>query len=267
MSMGRLGVGFLVIAMASAGAAAQEVPGPTSEPTSAPTVTTEPTERPKMDKDEQLIDDTEQTPEEQELNKKAVAQWGLGGRIRYVTMPTLITNLFVDQSTPVHTASFGIELVRRKKMMDIAISIDGMPAAPQEGYWVESGGDPNGGDADYLTSDGLFLLGLDVSFIWNRPIAHNIDFRYGVGLGVGVILGDLIRTDAVCPGVGVGVEVSDRNCTHPGPGRPDEDIPPAVPIINALIGLRFQLSEEIALNVEAGFRDLFFFGLGASYAL
>lgn len=235
-------------------------------PTSAPAAT-EPTERPKMDVDETLIDDTEPTPEEVELAKKPKVQWGIGGRIRYVTMPAAVSNLFVDQSTPIHTASFGLELVRRRKLMDISFSLDVTPAAPQEGYWVESGGDPAGGDADYLTSDGFLLVGLDVSFLWNRPIAHNIDFRYGVGLGVGVILGDIIRTDAVCPGVGVGVEVSDRNCTHPGPGRPDEDIPPAVPIINALVGLRFQLSEEVALNVETGFRNLFFFGVGASYAL
>jgi hypothetical protein len=247
----------------------------------APAVAQEPTPEPEGESmtpapTEEAAPAEEGAPAEPEAEvepamKERSVRWGVGGRIRYVFMPKAVLNLFVDQSQSMTSVGFGLQGIRRKGDFDIVFGFEYENIAADTGYWTESGGDPSMGDTDYVTFDGFGLLGLDIGFIWHQKIAEfgaagRVDFRYGAGIGIGFLLGDYIQTDAVCSVTRVD-QVNDTTCppSMRGASVTNDSKPPVVPIVNVLVGSRVKVTDEIAINVELGFRDVFFFGVGSDY--
>jgi len=192
-------------------------------------------------------------------------RWGAGVRLRWVFMPTAVMNLFLDHSTPMSSVGFGAQAIRRKGNFDIAFGLEYENVSPSNGYYVESGGNPAlPEDNDFVTFDGLAVLGLDASFIWHAPIAKRVDFRYGAGIGIGFVFGDIYQADASC--TGPDLSAGSPTCTHVmGLGPKSNDVPPVVPIVNVLLGTRIKVNDQINVNVEGGFRDVFYLGVGSDY--
>lgn len=216
-------------------------------------------------------EEEDDAPKAEDFNTGNSVSWGLGARVRYVTMPTWLQNLFVQHSMPMNSAGFGLEAVRRKGNFDIVFGLEYETIAPQEGYYLDNGyssGPITAADLDYVTFDGLALIGLDVNFLWHAEINPMFSIRYGGGLGVGIVLGDVLQETAECPSGPPISELDDPNttlCTHDGVPVVSADVPPAVPIVNILLGLRIKITEEINLNIEGGFRDMLFLGGGVNY--
>jgi len=192
-------------------------------------------------------------------------KWGVGARLRYVFMPRSILNLFVDQSQPMSSVGFGAQLVRRKGDFDVIFALEYEGVAADEGFWTENGGNPSQGDTDYVTFDGFALLGLDVGFVWHKSLHPRVDLRYGAGVGLGFVLGDYTQIDASCPGITDTGNVNDSTCTRLPTSETNKNKPPVVPIVNVLIGARIKANDQISINVEFGFRDMFFLGVGSDY--
>jgi hypothetical protein len=72
----------------------------------------------------------------------------------------------------------------------------------------------------------------------------------------------------MCPVGTTASDLDDENhCTRvPGTRHESDDVPPVLPVVNVLLGLRFMVNDDIGINLEGGFRDGFFLGLGTSYA-
>jgi hypothetical protein len=195
--------------------------------------------------------------------------WGIGARLRYVFLPTAVINLFVDHSTPLSAMSFALEAVRRKGDLDVVISLDYTQGSPPDGLYLEQGDDPNqpGQAPDWTEFDGVGLLSLDVSFIWHANLHRMVQFRYGAGVGIGLVTGTIYQTDTVCPPGTTASDLDDENhCARvTGTRAENESVPPVLPVVNVLLGFRFLLADQISINVEGGFRDCFFFGAGANY--
>ncbi len=196
-------------------------------------------------------------------------KFGLGLRARYVTIPQFLINLFVDHSTTMTSFGFGGEFVRRKGNFDIVVGVEYENISPPDGLYQEEGEDPAraGEYPDFTEFDGLALLGLDIAFVWHTNLHEKVQLRYGAGLGIGIVLGSIYQTDTMCP---AGTTISDLDDpTHcplaAGAPREKADVPPVVPIVNLLLGFRFKVNDQISINLEGGFRNMFFFGLGTDY--
>jgi hypothetical protein len=197
------------------------------------------------------------------------AKFGVGLRVRYVTIPQFLINLFVDHSTTMTSVGFGGEFVRRRGNFDIVVGVEYENISPPDGLYQEKGDDPGipGQYPDRTEFDGFALLGLDVAFVWHTELHPKVQLRYGAGLGVGLVLGDIYQTDTMCP-AGTTVDDLDNIDQCPvavGATRDKADVPPVVPIVNILAGFRFKASDQVSINLEAGFRNMFFFGLGSDY--
>src|SRR5262249_32260059 len=112
----------------------------------------------------------------------------------------------------------------------------------------------------------------------------------GAGLGVGIVFGDVLTTNN--SGACNRQNVSNFNQCHPlgvDPSKPIEpqlkatesnpgidtaaspkrhvsgDKPPAMAVVNIMAAARFKLPQHFSLDVEIGFRDAMFVGVGTHY--
>jgi hypothetical protein len=220
---------------------------------------------------------SEAPPAEEAVNAVAKGnkrQWGVGARLRYVFVPEGVLNLFLDHSTSMNSVGFGAEIVGRKGDTDIVFGIEYDGASPENGLYQDKGDDPSncaavdpGNCPDYTEFDGLGMIGIDASFIWHAKLSSRVQLRYGGGLGIGIVTGSIYQTKRACPAGTTIDDLDDPNaCSDVIEARKEsEDVPPVVPIINALLGARFLISENLSLNVETGFRDVFYLGMGTDY--
>jgi hypothetical protein len=92
--------------------------------------------------------------------------------------------------------------------------------------------------------------------------------RYGGGIGIGFPLGGLTHQDTLCSSDTTVDDLDDPNACTPivGATREEADIPPVVPIVNVLLGVRFRVVDQVSLQIEGGWRfPSFFIGGGVGY--
>lgn len=122
----------------------------------------------------------------------------LGAFYRHTWTPSFILNIFTDESTPANNSSFGLEFTYRKDNFDIITSVY------YQGYGVD-GPFLGSGDADTETeiiNSDLFGIMVSVDLMWGTQFNDIVGIQYGIGLGIGALLGDLRRTEAFRNGNG-----------------------------------------------------------------
>ncbi len=132
----------------------------------------------------------------------------VGAFYEHTFTPTFILNLFLDESPGADNSGFGFEFSTRKDGMSL-VARAYYQGGRAEGPFRASG-DPVG-DTEWIDSNLWALMG-SVSFLW--AVAQPSDvfaFEMGLGVGVGAVFGDLVRTEAyqdsgdrwaACQGVG-----------------------------------------------------------------
>ncbi len=266
-------VGLCTFSMLAAPAVAQEQPPPQPEPQPAGTPTTPPPDMPNIDAeaDAEGLDEPKigSIDEPEEPVGEEPVRWGIAARSYFVFVPEALFNLFVDHSTPMQSVSFAGSVIRRKGNFDIQLTLEYGRFAPDDGLWQEKDEDPSmvGMYPDYNRFGDLGMISVDASFIWHVNLTDFMQFRYGAGIGVGVKLGDATETDTMCDSTTTVDDLDDPNrCTEIPTSRETIDIPPVLPVINLLLGLRFKLVDELSLNIETGFRfPAFFVGGSVGY--
>jgi hypothetical protein len=250
--------------VAHAGAALDD--GTTSGP--APTRTTDPNA----------------APDNLQTSSDAV-HYGVDLRLRQVFLPKGLMGLFVERAAGgASNTGFGADLIRRRGTMELQLGFEYEHINLAEGVYINKGDNVAAGDTvDYILSPehamsnfGWFTI--EFSFINNAPINKYLSFRYGGGLGLGILTGQVKRMDTACaPGAtndmvapgcvpsaygGQGAVVPD----DPGDPEPNPyDIPPVFPVINAIVGLQIHPRKDVIINIEGGIRTLPFIGISAGY--
>lgn len=218
------------------------------------------------------------------------AIYGAGARLRWVSVPHWLLGLFTKQNESLSSYGFAAEGYRRKGDLDIMFSLSYQRMAPPDGNWLGKGHDA-GIDTDFIQFRNFGLIGFDAAFIWRNVINENVAFRYGAGLGVAIVTGQMLRTSAAgCTDQNLGdvtrckpricrgttcteaeLAASQRSGGVDSVDDPhrfaDGNVPGAIPILNLVAGLDFHFPQVkgLELRLEGGFYDAFFLGLAGGY--
>jgi hypothetical protein len=201
-------------------------------------------------------DDAPKAPEVEDPNKPMM---GVGLRLRRIFIPKSIIDAFVTRSEGGFGHwGIGLEGIRRRGDLEISFGVEYESISGDDGIWID-----NDGAADLLEYDGFSWVTADFTFVWHTELHQYVALRYGGGAGLGVILGDVLQTDYVCMGEGVG------NCSQDPVAEdiraPNDKIPPVFPVVNILAGLQIRPTKNIAINLEGGMRTVFYFGTTVGY--
>ncbi len=209
-------------------------------------------------------------------------QYGFDIRLRQVYVPSFLLELFLDK-VPGGTSDtgFGADFVRRRGHSEIQVGFEYEHITAAQGVYVNKGDinnlGPNGAATDYIlspsTSNQTFgWFTLDFTFINHTQIWKWISLRYGGGAGLGIITGKILRYKDYCSGTTIDTCVPPQqggtatNDTADLPNQPGPyNVPPVFPVVNAIIGLRFEPIDKLVINVETGIRTIPFIGLSAGY--
>ena len=223
-------------------------------------------------------------------------QYALGVRVRGLWVTQAMLSSFLAASTNMQNASLAAEFIYRKRAYDVVTSLDFSFVSPDDGNYLSSGHDP-AIDSHFVQFRNLSFLSADVSIIGHNWLTNWLEIRYGGGVGLGLVLGDVLLTNnfdqctlqnagdiKLCHPLGVDLTSPDREAqlkaTEAPPGQPlpppgdtaqtphrhvSADKPPVVPVVNLLVGFNFRLHRHFSAQLEVGFRDAIFFGLGTYY--
>jgi len=263
LAFARLALAFIIVTTASSRALA----GPALDDDKKPTATT--------------VADLPPT-----VSGEEVVEYGVGIRLRHVVLPTFLLNLFVARAADgAGNNGIGVDFTRRRGNLELQLGFEYEHVNVGQGVWIQSGQQVPKDDPDYVLSPDssghdLGWFTIEFTFLNHAPINKYMSFRYGGGLGIGIITGELDHYNIHCSGNPTN-DNPEPGCTPPrfnGQGSyTDNDgnpigetqfaysLPPVFPVINAIIGLQFKPMDKWTINIETGIRTLPFIGLDSSY--
>jgi hypothetical protein len=216
----------------------------------------------------------------------------LGARIRGIFVTPAMMAPFLYAATGMESVSVGVEFIYRKPTYDVVTSLDFSWLDVHDGNYLAVNHEPTT-DTQYTQFRNLSFISVDVSLIGHYDITKWLELRYGGGLGIGAVLGDVLLTHDSGPDCSLQHAASFASC-HPNnvdpnmplepqlkatepipPGGKDtsvtphrhvtSDKPPVMGVVNLLVGLRLKLPKKWTAQVEIGFRDAIFVGAGVHY--
>jgi len=193
--------------------------------------------------------------------------YAVGTKIRGIFVPAWFIEAFTRHAHGLNSFSWGADFTRRKGNLDIVAGVDvGWYGNIKDANWT--GNDESGyaGDTYWVEFHKFVFTSIDVNWIWNYSFAPWIALRAGGGVGIGFLGGSMYKTHSgpACSAANV-----DNNLSQCGPigVREKEDLKyyRVLPVVSALLGLRFTLHRHVVVNVEGGFHNAFFVGAGGQY--
>lgn len=217
----------------------------------------------------------------------------IGVRVRGLFVPRSFFNPYLQAATSMESFSTGIEYVWKRDKFDVVTSLDFSWLPVKDGNYLANN-HPANLDTKYVEFRNLSFLSADVSVIGHNLLTSWLEIRYGGGLGLGVVFGDVLVTNnwtmctaenaenlALCHPQGVDLlspnkEAQLKATEQPGardtaqnPHRTvSGDKPPVMGVLNLLLGLRFYpkpTDKRWSLTVETGFRMALFAGVSGHF--
>ena len=228
------------------------------------------------------------------------AKYALGARLRGVWVTPAMLAPFVQTTSGLQSIAGGAEFIVRHPTYDVVTSLDLTFVSLADGNYLGNGHDATQ-DTHYVQFGGfgqLTFLSADVSIIGHHAFNRWFELRYGAGVGLGLVLGDVhsINDGRQC----TAQNYSDTTKCYPHTpdgtvdiplGRADTEAklratekagsidladdphrhvsdnkPPVMIVINVQVGMRFKVHRHLAFDVDVCFRDAIFFG-GAFHVL
>jgi hypothetical protein len=231
-----------------------------------------------------LDDDKSSDPaEETEPRLMSGVEYGVGLRARSVWIPKSILELFVERAAGgAQNFGFGLDLTRRRGNVELQLGFEYENVNVGQGVWIKKGEDVALGDeADFILSpessgNQLSWFTVEFTFLNHAEISKLLAVRYGGGLGVGIVLGELNRHDIICA-QGSTNSMPEPGCIPPGrfggtgsfsgpEGQVNSyDLPPVFPVINAIVGVQIRPTDQLRINIEGGIRTLPFVGVSTAF--
>ena len=198
------------------------------------------------------------------------------GRFRAVAVPGFMLGLFFDEHATnwqdgQTNFAYGAEFTwRRKRSFEIGFAIDYADLSMPSQFWLSSGDPPE--DGDWTVVDAK-LMSLVISSYWFWEPKPWLSPYIGGGIGPGLVIGDVLKYNpkpsSPCrqPGVlgppACFSQNGEPNLEEDFDPATKEDIPPVLPVINLVGGLRFNIGKHGVLKLEVGFQNYAFAGIAA----
>jgi hypothetical protein len=213
-------------------------------------------------------------------------EYGVGVRLRSVWVPRSVLQLFVTRAAGgAHNYGVGVDLSRRHGTTELQLGFEFEHVNVGQGVWINKGDNVATGDeADYVLGPdrstgsgnqfGWFTL--EFSFFNHAEITPWLSVRYGAGLGLGVLIGEVDHYNIICA-MGATNASPSPGCVPPrfnGTGTysegPETLVPydlgtPVFPVVNAVVGLQLKPTDHTTINLEGGIRTLPFVGVSSSF--
>lgn len=208
----------------------------------------------------------------------------VGARYRAIVVPQFFEGIFASGGATVLVNSFGPEFAIRKD--DFEYNLGLWLAFYHMGDTAFKGkSDPD--TAWELINAKLQILYLTSDFIWSHEFTPAFALNYGAAAGVGIVFGDLYRTQSYptspgqnpnnyskCNSLGNPnpLYCDNQNDHYPGYTEPSwangGSKPNIFPWLAVQTGLRYKFSRNLVARLDVGFGlSGFFFGLGGDYGL
>lgn len=195
------------------------------------------------------------------VNREGVVYYGLGVRMRGLFVPQGVFEQFVDIApSGIRQPEVGLELLRRRGYFEAALGVAWAPLSTDEGIWLTDFGDLDD-HPSYVEYDGFSWLSVDLNAAWTYPLRQTVGLRYGLGVGLGFLMGEVLETDYICPASRFELDMC-RQAEDAVDVREPIALPPFIPLTNAFLGIQYTPSEWVALNLEGGIHTALFAGLG-----
>ncbi len=221
-------------------------------------------------------DDDDDSSSETTAAAAEKVRWGVGMRLRNVRVPKGMLELFVEQAPAgISAAGFGAEITRRKGNMELILGFEYEKLIPTNGtpsdcsrnpagcIWVDKGDQLPQDEPDLVEFDGFGWFTIDFTFAWRNEFTKQIALRYGAGIGLGIVLGDILRTDYRC--TTADVSSCSQSPTAENLRTKEDGVPPVFPVINAMVGVQITPVEQLSINIEGGIRTFPYFGTSVAY--
>jgi hypothetical protein len=221
--------------------------------------------------------DKESTP----VEERGKTYQFVGARYRAIIVPKFVIGLFADGGDTVVVHSGGAEFGIRKDGFEYDF-----------GAWFASYAmDPtpfkatsDGPDAWELVESKIKVLYLTADFLWSHPFSPELALNYGMGAGIGIVWGDLLRNQAYQRN-GTFVRCASKGDTNAPAGYCGFDNehynnykepswadggsrPILFPWLALQTGLRYKPHKKFVGRLDLGFGlSGFFLGVGADYGI
>jgi len=189
---------------------------------------------------------------------------GVGLRLRNVRIPKSLLEVFVGRAAG-GSSNFGIglELSRRKGSFEFQFGLEYEKVFIDPGVWIDKGDMIPADEPDFVEFDNFGWVTAEATFLYHTEISPQFALRYGGGAGIGVILGDIVRTDYVC--TSSSIESCNEKPNAENVKTPYDNVPPVMLVVNAIFGVQIRPTHDIFINIEGGLRTMPFFGATAGY--
>jgi hypothetical protein len=209
-------------------------------------------------------------------------EYGVGVRLRSVWVPKAVLELFVTRAADgAQNYGLGVDLTRRRGTTELQLGFEYERVTVGEGVWINKGDDVAVGDeADFVLSPAhsghqLGWFTVEFTFLNHAEINKVLSVRYGGGLGLGIVTGELDHNNIICAAGSTNSNL-EPGCVpmrFNGTGMYSEGVetqvayklPPVFPVVNAIVGLQIKPTEKMTINLEGGIRTLPFVGVSSSY--
>ena len=195
--------------------------------------------------------------------------YGLGASGMFNIVPHFFLRAFLEAakspSYGMYQPAFGIHFVRRKGLMDMTVRVMFGFYDLADGNYLGRGHDFD--ETDYTEFHDMNFLWADITWTWHTRLAKRFYLAYGAGIGIGWVTGSVYTTpsegctrdnygdarDCKPSGLICDKDGCDRADLKTHPLREKEgSVPPVLPAINALIGLRYDFFRHLSMRFDTG---------------
>lgn len=156
----------------------------TEEPASSETKTEETTKTKVTEAPAEEWDDTDVT------EKPGKTYYFVGARYRGTIIPKFLLNMFVDEGATIYSNTIGLEVDIRKDNFSLIPSLTYVEYGTGDILFKEKG-KPDTSNNWSVVNSGLKGIYANVDLLWSTKVHKNWDFEYGLGVGIGVLFGNL----------------------------------------------------------------------------
>lgn len=192
LKIGNLIAAGLIVALAAPAAAQDNQTAPSPESDWGTDQGSTQLQNPSLQQEQATMNPEPTRPPNSPHEDPTKGYWFLGAFYRHTWTPAFILKLFLDDITSANNPGTGLELTYRKDNLDITTNV----------YWqsyhdygpFRTSGDPLG-NTEIINSH-LSVIGIGANFLWSTSFNDVFALEYGIDVGVGVVMGDMIRDEA-----------------------------------------------------------------------